>query len=759
MHKPFRTTLAILGCIAALGAGCRKTSTTEHVKRGNAFFDDARYQEAIVEFRIALQADAKLGDVRRKLADAYVKVNDPRNALREYVRAADLLPQDADAQRMAARMLLLAGSFEDARARADRAIAIDPRNVDAQVLRGNALAGLKDFDAAIAEYQEAITLDPTKNSAYSNLGTVQFVQGKRTEAEETFKKAVEAAPNALDARLALANFYWAAGRPGDAESTLRQALEIDKDSLAANRALGMFYMANGRVAEAEPYFATIARLANTDAAVLALADYYTVAKRADEARTLLHELAAKNSAAYAAASVRLAALDAADGHRAVAQDRLHEVLKKHPKDAAALLLSARLYLVDGKRSDARQAAAAVIANEPNSSSAVQAHLLSGQIEAASDRSDLAIKAYEQVLKMQPRPLAANLALARLYLAQRDASKAITYAQQALAIQPSQPEAQSLLIRAELMSVDVSRAKNDLEGLRKRFPNSVGVEKLNAMVQLASRQPAAARASFERALRANPGDLESLSGLVQIDIATGHAKEAAARVDARLKQAQPSVDLLILAARAHAAAQDLEPVETLLRKAIEVDPDRLQAYSLLGTLYARQNRIEEAKASFRDVLTRNPKSVGAATMIAMLLEQQKRIPEAEKQYEQALALDGRAAVAANNLAWIYAASNRKLDEALQLAQTAQQQLPDEPNVNDTLGWIYYQKKMAPQAISHLENSVEKSPNDPTHHFHLGMAYVQTGAWDKARESLKRAFALKPDFEGAAEAKKALGIIGA
>src|SRR5206468_6451989 len=191
----------------------------------------------------------------------------------------------------------------------------------------------------------------------------------------------------------------------------------------------------------------------------------------------------------------------------------------------------------------------------------------------------------------------------------------------------------------------------------------------------------------------------------------------------------------------------------------VDPDRLQAYSLLDELYARQDRLEDAKASFRDVLTRNRTSVGAATMIAVLLELQKRIPEAEEQYEQVLLIDSRAAVAANNLAWLYVASDRKLDEALQLAQTAQQQLSDEPNVNDTLGWIYYQKKMLAQAVPHLESSVQKSPNDPTHHFHLGMAYVQTGAWDKARESLKRAFALKADFEGAEEAKKALGMIGA
>jgi tetratricopeptide (TPR) repeat protein len=757
MRSSFRTALAVLGCVAALGAGCRKTSAA-HTTRGNAFFDQALYQEAILEFRNALQTDPKLGEVRKKLADAYVKVNDPRNAMREYVRAADLLPENAEAQRMAARVLLLARSYEDARVRAERAIALDPKNVEAQLLRGNALAGLKDFDAAMSEYQDAITLDPTQSTAYSNLGTIQLAQGKRAEAEETFKRAVAAAPKSIEARLALANFYWATSRQAEAESMLKETLEIDKNNLVANRALGLFYMASGRAPEAEPYFTTITHLAHTDAAGLALADYYTISKRPDDARKLLRELAAHDPV-YATATVRLAALDAGDGNRAQAQARLHEVLQKHPKDATALLLSARLYVIDGKRSEARQAVATVIASEPSSANAIQAYLLSGQIEAASDRSDLAIKAYEQVLKMQAKPLVADLALARLYLTKGDASKTITYAQQALVIQPGLPEAQNLLIRGEIISGDVSRAKKDFEELQKKFPNSLGVEKLNAIVQLATKQPDAARAAYARALKAAPDDLESLAGLVQIDLATGHAKDAAARIDERLKQAKPSVALLILAARAHAAAGDLEPVETLLRQAIDLDPDRLQAYSLLGSLFARQKRLEEAKVSFQDVLTRNPKSVGAATMIAMLLEAQKRVPEAEKQYEQVLAIDGHAAVAANNLAWIYVASNRKLDEALQLAQTAQQQLPDEPNVNDTLGWIYYQKKMAPQAITHLEHSVEKSPNDPTHHFHLGMAYVQTGAWDKARQSLKRAFALQPDFEGSAEAKKALTMIGA
>ena len=77
------------------------------------------------------------------------------------------------------------------------------------------------------------------------------------------------------------------------------------------------------------------------------------------------------------------------------------------------------------------------------------------------------------------------------------------------------------------------------------------------------------------------------------------------------------------------------------------------------------------------MKRDPKSVGASTMIGMLLEAQGKKAEAEKAYEQVLAIDSRAPVAANNLAWIYVASNRNLDQALQLAQTAHQTLPEEP----------------------------------------------------------------------------------
>ena len=61
------------------------------------------------------------------------------------------------------------------------------------------------------------------------------------------------------------------------------------------------------------------------------------------------------------------------------------------------------------------------------------------------------------------------------------------------------------------------------------------------------------------------------------------------------------------------------------------------------------------------------------MVAMLQEAQGKTADAEAGYKRVLAIDPLAAIAANNLAWLYVASERNLDEAMQYAQTAQQRL--------------------------------------------------------------------------------------
>ena len=51
-------------------------------------------------------------------------------------------------------------------------------------------------------------------------------------------------------------------------------------------------------------------------------------------------------------------------------------------------------------------------------------------------------------------------------------------------------------------------------------------------------------------------------------------------------------------------------------------------------------------------------------------------------------------------------------------------------------------------------MKKDAKNATYHYHLGLAHLQNGDKDKARQSLKQALSLNPTFVGAAEAQKTL-----
>ena len=111
------------------------------------------------------------------------------------------------------------------------------------------------------------------------------------------------------------------------------------------------------------------------------------------------------------------------------------------------------------------------------------------------------------------------------------------------------------------------------------------------------------------------------------------------------------------------------------------------------------------------------------------------------------------MAANDLAFLLgetATSGKELDTALDWARKAQAEAPQEPSIQDTLGWIYYKKgdlKKAEELIGPLQ---EKAKDNPSIAYHLGMIYSKTGKRDQAREYLGKAVAVKEDFIGKDEA---------
>jgi tetratricopeptide (TPR) repeat protein len=101
----------------------------------------------------------------------------------------------------------------------------------------------------------------------------------------------------------------------------------------------------------------------------------------------------------------------------------------------------------------------------------------------------------------------------------------------------------------------------------------------------------------------------------------------------------------------------------------------------------------------------------------------------------------------------------VDDALSLAQTARRADPENPNAADTLGWIFYHKGAYSSAIDLFQEALklsekEKAPDNPTVHYHLGLAYAKAEKPALAREQLERVLKINPNYTDAADVKKQL-----
>jgi tetratricopeptide (TPR) repeat protein len=522
--------------------------------------------------------------------------------------------------------------------------------------------------------------------------------------------------------------------------------------------MGTFLIASGKAAEAEPYFKAIVDKVKSEDAQIALADYYLAMKKHDQASAILKPLT-QSKKSFEPATLRLAAIEAVqNNNRPRALEMVHQILAKSPKYVAARIFEMRINLVDAKTDEVIRLANAIVKDEPNSTAAAEALQAIGIIQMTRDQTEEATKSLEEALRIDPRSIPTLLSLAQVQLQNGNADKAEQYARQVLQIQPQNPAARAVTVRALIVKGDNARASAELATLEKEYPKAVAVMNLVAARDLVSGRMDAARAGYAKVLAIDAANIEALEGACAVDLRTNRKKDAVDRVEAALKRAAPSASLYMLAARVNQAAGNDARTEELLKQAIESDPARLNSYLMLGQLYISQKRLSDARDQFQTLVAKSPRSVGTNTMLGMLMEAQHDGPAAEKQYLQTLAIDQEAAVAANNLAWIYVSSNRNLDKAVELGQVAVRKLPDEPHVNDTLGWAYYKKGMYSQSVRHLEQSVAKDGSDPSVHYHLGMAYSQIGEFDRAKKSLQKALSMNPSFDGADEARKTLASLG-
>jgi tetratricopeptide (TPR) repeat protein len=441
------------------------------------------------------------------------------------------------------------------------------------------------------------------------------------------------------------------------------------------------------------------------------------------------------------------------GDRKAAHQTIDTLLKTEPNSAVAQLLKARWLLNEGQVGEAlERATLAVTAN----GRMVTAHYIRGLAEIASHRSADAIKSFTQVLRLNPRAVAAQVQLSNLYLQRANLDTAVNFADEALRNAPNSLDAHLVRVRALMARNDVKPARAALAVLKKLGPAVAEVYALEGTIELGAGNAMAARAALERALRLDPRSMEALTGLTALDMVQNRAAPARARVEARLASGDETPPMLMLAAKVYVAERDFPRAEALLRKSIARDPLDTANYALLGRVLQEQNTLDRSKAELDTAAASDPRNLPARLLGALIVHTQGDVDQAKQRYEEVLKIEPRAAMAANNLAAIYADSGENLDRAQQLAETAAEQLPAAAEIQDTLGWVYYRRQLNGQAIAQFQQSINRDSANPVYHYHLGLAYSKNGDRDQARAAFQRALQLNPGY---ADARQALAALGA
>jgi tetratricopeptide (TPR) repeat protein len=226
------------------------------------------------------------------------------------------------------------------------------------------------------------------------------------------------------------------------------------------------------------------------------------------------------------------------------------------------------------------------------------------------------------------------------------------------------------------------------------------------------------------------------------------------VNAQISKAPNNSAYYFLQARILLTTKDLEKAEAALEKATERDQNNLNALLLLGQVQGARGSVDKALGSWEQAVRENPRDVRSYILIGILENGRGNWQKAQGAYQKALQVQPDNPLAANNLAYSMLEHGGNTDVALSLAQVAQRVMPDVAGFADTLAWAYYHKGIYGSAISLLEEAVKKAPQDPSFHYHLGMAYQKAGNLARAREHLQRALEINPKLPQADEIRRLL-----
>ena len=218
----------------------RTSRSDEHNSRGIELADRGWLDEAIKEFKKAIDLDPKSAHAHDNLATVYGEKKLYRDALREYLTALELEPDSPTAHYNLACFLATHGQ-EMAVDQYKEAIELDPEYPDAHLNLGMTYADMDKREDAVTEFKAAIELDPLDPLAHHELAAMLMDEGDYRAAISQLNEVVRLDAENFEGHLDLGICYAQKGFYEEAQRCYERARALSPDDVLLNYNVAALY--------------------------------------------------------------------------------------------------------------------------------------------------------------------------------------------------------------------------------------------------------------------------------------------------------------------------------------------------------------------------------------------------------------------------------------------------------------------------------------------------------------------------------------
>jgi tetratricopeptide (TPR) repeat protein len=738
-------------------AGCNrdpKVQAQRQLEQANKFFARAKYKEAAIMYKRALQKDMRYGEAYYRLGLTELKLGGYGDALRWLRRAVELQPTNTDAITKLADLYMLAATqgsnqnqqkqlLDEVKDLADKLLQQNAESYDGHRLKGQLALMGHDPKAAVEEFEKANRIKPYQTDVVLVYFQALVLDNRFPDAEKLANDLIDRQKNYGTMYDMLFGQYLRQKDLPAAEALLKRKLANNPTQARYVVQMAQFYFLTGKKAEMDQVMQQLNDEKKFPDGHLAAGDFYMLRLQDRENARLQYEAAVKafpkDKMIY---QKRLVELFALSGRGQQANEMLAQILKDNPKDSEALGMRAALMLATGNRDQINAAAndlQTLVTKSPENHmfrfNLARAMVAKGELEPA--RLQL-----EEAIKLRSDFVLARVLLSKIYLAQSQPAKALKEAEGVLTIDKNNLQAHLTRSSALLGMGDRDKAREELDLISKVYPQNPEARYQVGFLAYQDKDFKKSEQIFSEMYKANPNDTRGLAGVTESLAAEGRIDEAVKETEAAVQKEPQRRDLKLVLAKFYVRSQRYDDAIGIYQALIKEDPKSADLLFQMAETERRKGDLNTAVDTFRRCSQAAPSDTACLTQMGLILDATGKRDQAKPIYEQILKIKPDNPVALNNLAFIKAEEGVDLDQALSMSQRARQAMPNAPEVSDTLGWIYIKKNLSEDAVRVFKDLTDKVPTNPTFHYHYGMALLQKGDKPSAKKELEKALEDKP-----------------